>query len=34
MKIGLLINIISVNKDLAQHSAFWNDALPNGKSVA
>jgi hypothetical protein len=33
-KIGLLINIISVNKDLAPHSAFWNDALADRKSVA
>jgi hypothetical protein len=34
VKIGLLINIISVNKDLARHSAFWNDALAKRKSVA
>ena len=27
LKIGLLINIISVNKDLARRSAFWNDTL-------
>ena len=33
-KIGLLISIISVNKDLAQHSLFWNLALPGRKSVA
>ena len=34
IKIGLLINIISVNKDLAPHSAFWNDALASSKRVA
>ena len=33
MKIGLLINIISVNKDLAQYSAFWNHAAGRRKSV-
>jgi hypothetical protein len=33
MKIGLLINIISVNKDLAQQSAFWNHAAGRRKSV-
>mgnify|MGYP001813858160 CR=1 FL=1 len=31
MKIGLLINIISVNKDLAQGSALYNDADPEGR---
>jgi hypothetical protein len=30
----LLINIISVNKDLALHSAFWNVALAGRKSIA
>jgi len=34
VKIGLLINIISVNKDLARHSACRNDALAKSKSVA
>jgi hypothetical protein len=33
MKIGLLINIISVNKDLAQQSAFWNHAAGRRKSI-
>ncbi|CAB1061267.1 hypothetical protein D1BOALGB6SA_6040 [Olavius sp. associated proteobacterium Delta 1] len=34
LKIRLLINIISVNKDLARHSAIRNDALARNKSVA
>jgi hypothetical protein len=34
VKIDLLIKIISVNKDLARHSACRNDALAKSKSVA
>jgi len=34
VKIGLLIHIISVNKDLARHSAFWNDGFARRESVA
>jgi hypothetical protein len=34
VKIGLLIKIISVNKDLARHSACRNDAMAKSKSVA